>query len=136
MAESQSAKWSTLLKYLRQKVDLTKYLEETLFNFDYSYDENSRNEDIYRESIQPLIDNAFRGANISCFAYGQTGSGKTFTMRGDPEKGVSGMYYLAATEIFKYLETVLLLHNIAKFLKFKYSGLILLNLLWQTIRFA
>lgn len=51
---------------------------------------------IYESCIQPLIDSAFMGAKVSCFAYGQTGSGKTFTMKGDIEKGVPGLYYLGA----------------------------------------
>lgn len=32
----------------KQKVDLTKYLENQTFRFDYSFDENSTNEMIYR----------------------------------------------------------------------------------------
>lgn len=80
----------------RQKVDLTKYIEETTFNFDHAYDEESTNESIYEDAIRPLIDSAFEGAKISCFAYGQTGSGKTFTMKGDMAKGIPGLYYLAA----------------------------------------
>lgn len=40
------------------------------------------------------------GAKVTCFAYGQTGSGKTYTMNGDYENGVLGMYYLGADHIF------------------------------------
>ena len=80
----------------RQKVDLTKYLEETAFNFDHVYNETSTNEEIYDESIRPLIENAFMGAKISVFAYGQTGSGKTHTMKGDMNKGIPGLYFLGA----------------------------------------
>lgn len=87
-------------------MDLTKYLEETTFKFDYAFDENSTNEEIYQVSIQPLIENAFKGAKISCFAYGQTGSGKTHTMKGDIQRGVPGLYYLGAREIFHLLEQV------------------------------
>jgi len=32
----------------KQKVDLTKFLENQTFRFDYSFDENSSNEMIYR----------------------------------------------------------------------------------------
>lgn len=81
-------------------------MEETTFNFDFAYDENSNNEEIYEQSIRPLIGNAFMGAKISCFAYGQTGSGKTFTMKGDVNKGVPGLYYLGAKEIFNMIEQV------------------------------
>jgi kinesin family protein 2/24 len=98
---------STVFIKFRQKVDLTKYIEETTFNFDHAYDEESTNESIYHDSIRPLIDSAFEGAKISCFAYGQTGSGKTFTMKGDMVKGVPGLYFLAAKEIFNYIEHVI-----------------------------
>ena len=87
-------------------MDLTKYLEETKFNFDFAYDEHSRNEQIYEQAVRPLIENAFKGAKITCFAYGQTGSGKTYTMKGDIRQGVPGVYYLGAKEIFRFLEMV------------------------------
>jgi len=32
----------------KQKVDLTKYLDNQTFRFDYSFDENSTNEMVYR----------------------------------------------------------------------------------------
>ena len=52
------------------------------------------------------------GAKISCFAYGQTGSGKTHTMKGDIQKGVPGLYFLGAEEIFKTLLKVSFSSNI------------------------
>jgi len=64
------------------KVDMTKYVEEHSFNFDNVYDSNSDNELIYRETVLPLVQCTFEGANTTCFAYGQTGSGKTYTMMG------------------------------------------------------
>jgi kinesin family protein 2/24 len=38
------------------------------------------------------------------FAYGQTGSGKTHTMMGNPKRDISGMYLLAARDIFHLLD--------------------------------
>jgi len=35
----------------KQKVDLTKYLENQTFRFDYSFDENSTNEMVYRSVV-------------------------------------------------------------------------------------
>lgn len=32
----------------KQKVDLTKYLENQTFRFDYAFDENTKNETVYR----------------------------------------------------------------------------------------
>ena len=70
----------------------------------------STNEQIYNQAIQPLIESAFMGAKISCFAYGQTGSGKTFTMKGDLEKGIPGLYLLGAKEIFSSVKMVYFLY--------------------------
>ena len=55
---------------------------------------------MYLECVRPRVQYAFMGAKVTCFAYGQTGSGKTYTMNGDPENGVLGMYYLGADDIF------------------------------------
>jgi len=39
----------------KQKVDLTKYLENQTFRFDYSFDENSTNEMVYRFVLLPFM---------------------------------------------------------------------------------
>lgn len=59
------------------------------FTFDAVYDPNSKQRDLYDESVRPLIDSVLAGFNGTIFAYGQTGTGKTYTMQGawlDPEK--------------------------------------------------
>ena len=61
-------------------------MEETdyrSFKFDFSYDKDCRQEDVYNDVGQPLLDKAFDGFNGTIFAYGQTGSGKTWSMSGD-----------------------------------------------------
>ncbi|XP_037305422.2 kinesin-like protein KIF3C [Pungitius pungitius] len=58
------------------------------FTFDAVYDANSKQGDLYDESVRPLIDSVLAGFNGTIFAYGQTGTGKTYTMQGawmDPE---------------------------------------------------
>jgi len=50
--------------------------------------------------VRPIVQSAFLGARVTCFAYGQTGSGKTYTMNGDPQRNIPGMYVLAANDIF------------------------------------
>jgi len=50
------------------------------FTFDFSYDDQTTQDKIFAESIQPLVDAALDGYNATVFAYGQTGSGKTYTM--------------------------------------------------------
>ncbi|KAL7388381.1 hypothetical protein ABVT39_012780 [Epinephelus coioides] len=59
------------------------------FTFDAVYDANSKQRDLYDESVRPLIDSVLAGFNGTIFAYGQTGTGKTYTMQGawlDPER--------------------------------------------------
>ncbi|KAK0052169.1 kinesin-like protein KIF2A, partial [Biomphalaria pfeifferi] len=92
------------------KVDLTKYLENQQFRFDYAFDENATNDIVYRYTAQPLVECIFEGGMATCFAYGQTGSGKTHTMGGDfYSKGQQdcskGIYLLAAKDVFKLLNS-------------------------------
>ena len=63
------------------KVDgITKYVENNGFTFDNSFNEKESNDDIYKFTIQPLVEFILNQGIVTCFAYGQTGSGKTFTM--------------------------------------------------------
>ncbi|KAJ3306149.1 Kinesin-like protein kif21b [Kappamyces sp. JEL0829] len=50
------------------------------FTFDYLFDENSSQEDLYNLSVAPLVDRFMEGFNATILAYGQTGSGKTYSM--------------------------------------------------------
>ncbi|XP_066482857.1 kinesin-like protein KIF3C isoform X2 [Tiliqua scincoides] len=52
------------------------------FTFDAVYDANSKQADLYDETVRPLIDSVLQGFNGTLFAYGQTGTGKTYTMQG------------------------------------------------------
>lgn len=100
---SKGGEQTICVKELKEKVDLTKYIEEYKFNFDRVFDETTDNETLYIETVQPLVAAAFQGCKITCFAYGQTGSGKTHTMMG-PSMEVPGIYLLAAHDIFTLLE--------------------------------
>ncbi|GJQ80353.1 hypothetical protein Trydic_g262 [Trypoxylus dichotomus] len=90
----------------KNKVDLTKYLENQLFRFDYAFDETCTNDIVYKYTAQPLIKTIFEGGFATCFAYGQTGSGKTHTMGGDfngrNQDCQKGIYAMAAGDVFKY----------------------------------
>ncbi|OUM69454.1 hypothetical protein PIROE2DRAFT_2540 [Piromyces sp. E2] len=66
------------------KLDLTKYINYHSFTFDYAFDSDASNQDVYNQT----------GAS------GQTGSGKTYTMM-NPEQG---LFILAAKDIFKLLK--------------------------------
>ena len=96
-----------VVKELKNKVDLTKYIEEHRYTFDRAYNENSTNQQIYEEMLEPMIKAAFNKTKITCFAYGQTGSGKTYTMMGsNNENGqpIPGLYLLSCIDLFKYLK--------------------------------
>ena len=98
-----------VVKELKNKVDLTKYIEEHRYTFDRVYNENSTNQQIYKEMLEPMIKAAFNKTKITCFAYGQTGSGKTYTMMGlksNNENGQNniGLYLLSCIDLFKYLK--------------------------------
>ncbi|XP_033168622.1 kinesin-like protein KIF21A [Drosophila mauritiana] len=50
------------------------------FTFDYVFDTNSNQCDIYSDCVEKLVDSTLHGYNATVLAYGQTGSGKTYTM--------------------------------------------------------
>nr|XP_056723616.1 kinesin-like protein KIF2C [Euleptes europaea] len=86
------------------KVDLTKYLENQAFRFDFSFDETASNEMVYRFTARPLVQTIFEGGKATCFAYGQTGSGKTHTMGGNfsgkMQNASKGIYAFASQDVF------------------------------------
>lgn len=92
----------------KQKVDLTRYLENQTFRFDYAFDDTSTNEMVYRFTARPLVETVFERGMATCFAYGQTGSGKTHTMGGDfsgkNQDCSKGIYALAARDVFLMLK--------------------------------
>uniref|UniRef100_A0A668A9E7 Kinesin-like protein n=1 Tax=Myripristis murdjan TaxID=586833 RepID=A0A668A9E7_9TELE len=99
---SVRGKGAVLVHEPKQKVDLTKYLDNQVFQFDYCFDETSTNDLVYRFTAKPLVQSIFEGAMATCFAYGQTGRGKThvsLTMGGDftgkLQNSSKGIYALA-----------------------------------------
>uniref|UniRef100_A0A1A7XMK9 Kinesin-like protein n=2 Tax=Iconisemion striatum TaxID=60296 RepID=A0A1A7XMK9_9TELE len=104
---SVPGKGTLLVHEPKHKVDLTKYLENQVFHFDFSFDENTTNELVYKFTAQPLVQSIYEGGMATCFAYGQTGSGKTHTMGGDfmgkQQNSAKGIYALAARDVFTYL---------------------------------
>ncbi|XP_052750244.1 kinesin-like protein Klp10A isoform X2 [Galleria mellonella] len=93
----------------KNKVDLTKYLENQKFRFDYAFDDSCTNEVVYKYTAKPLVQTIFEGGMATCFAYGQTGSGKTHTMGGDfqgkTQDCKKGIYAMAARDVFAYLKS-------------------------------
>ncbi|XP_034090421.1 kinesin-like protein KIF2C isoform X3 [Gymnodraco acuticeps] len=100
-------KGALLVHEPKQKVDLTKYLDNQVFHFDYSFNETATNELVYKFTAKPLVQSIFDGGMATCFAYGQTGSGKTHTMGGDftgkQQNSSKGIYAMAAQDVFAYM---------------------------------
>ena len=67
-------------------------LENSPFQFDHSFDEETSTGDVYEHTVQPLIPFVFEGGRASCFAYGQTGSGKTYTMTGMQRRSARDLF--------------------------------------------
>lgn len=65
------------------KVDgISKYLDNSAFEFDHAFHEGDATESIYEYSVEHLVPFCLAGGRATVFAYGQTGSGKTYTMQG------------------------------------------------------
>ncbi|XP_057247032.1 kinesin-like protein KIN-13B [Beta vulgaris subsp. vulgaris] len=63
------------------KVDLTEYVEKHEFMFDAVFGEDVPNDEVYAETVEPVVPLIFQKTKATCFAYGQTGNGKTYTMQ-------------------------------------------------------
>ncbi|XP_076000574.1 kinesin-like protein KIF2C isoform X2 [Genypterus blacodes] len=98
---------SLLVHEPKQKVDLTRFLDNHVFQFDYSFDESATNDLVYKFTAKPLVQSIFEGSMATCFAYGQTGSGKTYTMGGEftgkQQNSAKGIYGMAAQDVFTFL---------------------------------
>lgn len=67
----------------KYKVDgITKFIDNSEFEFDNAFSHAESNEELYHYSIRQILDHVFNTGIVTVFAYGQTGSGKTFTMQG------------------------------------------------------
>jgi len=53
------------------------------FTLDKIFDEQVANEEVFMNTIQPVLPNLLDGYNITALAYGVTGAGKTYTMFGN-----------------------------------------------------
>ena len=77
---------------------------QTKFEFDYAFDEETQQEDIYHFTTENLIESVMEGYNGTVFAYGATGSGKTYTMVGDNLN--HGIMIRALNDLFNALSEV------------------------------
>ena len=53
-----------------------------IFSFDYIFNMNSTQQEVYLKTSKSLIESVLKGYNSTLFCYGQTASGKTYTMTG------------------------------------------------------
>ncbi|XP_057862151.1 kinesin-like protein KIN-14L isoform X2 [Cryptomeria japonica] len=67
------------------------------FEFDRVYGPHVGQGDFFQD-IQPFVQSALDGYNVSVFAYGQTGAGKTHTMEGSSHD--RGVYFRAFEELY------------------------------------
>ncbi|XP_057372757.1 uncharacterized protein LOC130693602 [Daphnia carinata] len=70
--------------------------------FDQVFGTETQNYKIFTALVQPLIDSAMNGFNVTVLAYGQTASGKTYTMMGSQKE--LGIVQLAVNRIFTLIE--------------------------------
>ncbi|KAG5900429.1 hypothetical protein JTB14_029315 [Gonioctena quinquepunctata] len=75
------------------------------FSFNYVLSGQSQQIELYRRCVQPMIENLFKGYNVTILAYGQTGSGKTHSM-GTAYTGESdtGVIPRAIADIFEFVK--------------------------------
>lgn len=77
------------------------------FSFDYVFDMDSSQHEVYEVTAKPAILSVLEGYNSTVFAYGQTGTGKTFTMEGftySSSDSNRGIIQRSIEEIFRYIE--------------------------------
>lgn len=53
------------------------------FTFDQIFKEETKQKDIYKTVVKPIINDVLKGYHCTVFAYGQTGTGKTYTIEGE-----------------------------------------------------
>ncbi|KAM9228987.1 kinesin-like protein KIF21A isoform 3-T3 [Dugong dugon] len=82
--------------------------KDKAFTFDYVFDIDSHQEQIYFQCIEKLIEGCFEGYNATVFAYGQTGAGKTYTMGTGFDVNITeeeqGIISRAVKHLFKNIE--------------------------------
>ena len=84
------------------------------FNFDNVFSEFATQEEVFNQTLLPIVEQVMKGYEATVFAYGQTGTGKTYTMEGDINvDSQRGVIPRSCESIFDQLE------NSGKFANFK-----------------
>jgi Cdc6-like AAA superfamily ATPase len=91
------------------KGDLTEFLENQYFRFDYAFDETCSSDLVYKYTAKPLVQTVFDGGMRTCFAYGQTGSGKTHAIGGVCQNRTQDwkkrIFAMAVEDVCKFLKS-------------------------------
>ncbi|XP_074035147.1 kinesin-like protein 3A isoform X2 [Leptinotarsa decemlineata] len=78
--------------------------KDKAFTYNYVLSGQSEQIELYKRCVQPLIENLFKGYNVTILAYGQTGSGKTHSMgtayTGEEDTGIIPR---AIADIFEFV---------------------------------
>ena len=82
-----------------------KTQNKTSFKADSVFGSFSTQEEVFDETMPPILKDVIKGFESTVFAYGQTGTGKTHTMEGDiSSEEQRGIIPRAAAAIFKKLQ--------------------------------
>lgn len=82
------------------------------FFYDYAFDENSSQEEVYKKTTKFLLQGVLEGYNATVLAYGATGCGKTYTMVGSDSN--EGIMVRSVADLFELKEKVEALGNDVK----------------------
>lgn len=98
----------TVVKFFPDKlgaIELTVDDMPQTFQFDRMFAPESTQQEVFENSVLPLITDVLEGYNATVFAYGQTGTGKTHTMEGDISKpGEEGIIPRSVEALFAGVE--------------------------------
>ncbi|XP_060067526.1 kinesin-like protein KIF19 [Ylistrum balloti] len=75
---------------------------EKKFVFDYTFDSNASQEEVFKSTASFLIPSVVSGYNATVFAYGATGAGKTYTMLGNNDN--PGIMAMSLNVLFQEME--------------------------------
>lgn len=119
-AKETAVNTQSLLTTSANTVFLTRNKEERHFTYDHVFDEQTTQEQIFKELGGGLVEQFMEGYNCSVFAYGQTGAGKTFTMLGENSEEVFKGLKPRCLEYFFYLHKQRLAKDSESLIKITY----------------
>ena len=85
-----------------EQIKITK-IKEVSYNYDFVFDENTTQDEVYRCTTSNLIKQVVGGFSATIMAYGATGSGKTYTMVGKGQN--CGLMIRSIRDLFKVINS-------------------------------